>query len=209
LGEAFYFENKNDNYGWFRIKVVIPSSIKLQAEKGNGVQLSLDKIDDIDQTFFNGKQLGQTGSFPPNYVSKSQISRQYTIPVKEVQWDKENVIAIRAFSPDSWMGLFDGPYHLAAAQWSDFVSISQQILSTNNNGFVTKLKFSNHGIHSFDGTIFYQVLDKNKKQLFFETRKVHIDSNQGAAQEISLSNFQSSNHKVVSIFRLACTVPLS
>ncbi len=199
LGEAFYFENKNDNYGWFRIKVLIPSSIKLQAEKGNGVQLSLGKIDDIDQTFFNGKQLGQTGSFPPNYVSKSQISRQYTIPVKEVQWDKENVIAIRAFSPDSWMGLYDGPYHLAAAQWSDFVSISQQILSTNNNGFITKLKFSNHGIHSFDGTILYQVLDKNKKQLFFETRKVHIESNQGTAQEISLSNFQSSNHKVVSI----------
>jgi DUF1680 family protein len=199
LGEAFYFENKTDNYGWFRIKVVIPSSIKLQAEQGNGVQLSLGKIDDIDQTFFNGKQLGQTGSFPPNYESKSQISRQYTIPVKEVQWDMENIIAVRSFSPDSWMGLYDGPYQLAAAQWSDFVTISQNIVNTNNNGFITKLKFSNNGIHSFDGTILYQVLDKNKKQLFFETRKVHVASKPGTVQETSLSNFQSTNHKVVSI----------
>ncbi len=199
LGEGIYFENKIDNYGWFRMKVVIPSSIKLLAEQGNGVQLSLGKIDDIDQTFFNGKQLGQTGSFPPNYESKSQISRHYTIPVNEVQWDKENVIAIRVFSQDPWMGLYEGPYKLAAAQWSDYVTISQNIVSTSNIGFITKLKFSNNGTRSFDGTILYQVLDKNKKQLFFEKRKIHIESNPGAVQEISFSNFQTTNNKVVNI----------
>jgi hypothetical protein len=33
------------------------------AEKGNGIKLNLGKIDDADQTFFNGKLVGQTGLY--------------------------------------------------------------------------------------------------------------------------------------------------
>jgi DUF1680 family protein len=199
LGTGFHFDDRKDNYIWFRIKVVIPSSIRAQAEHGKGVQLFLGKVDDIDQTFFNGKLVGQTGTFPPNYISKYQLNRKYMIPVNEVQWDKENVIAIRVFSPDGWFGLYEGPYKLAAAQWSDFISITQNIIRTNNNGFITKLKFSNNSIQAFEGNIYYQVLDRNNKQLFAESKKVHMVPKIGDLQEVAFSNFRPSKEKIVRI----------
>jgi DUF1680 family protein len=199
VGSGFHFDDRKDNYIWFRIKVVIPSNMRAQAEHGKGVQLFLGKIDDIDQTYFNGKLVGQTGSFPPNYVSKYQSNRQYNIPVNEVQWDKENLIAIRVFSPDGWFGLYEGPYKLAAAQWSDFISISQDIIRTNNNGFVTKLKFTNNSTNSFEGTINYRILDNNRKQLFAETKRVSVAPKFGDEQVLAFTNYQSSAIKIARI----------
>jgi len=54
-------------YVWYRIKVVIPSGMRTLAEKGDGIQLQLGRIDDADQTYFNGKLIGQSGSFPPDF----------------------------------------------------------------------------------------------------------------------------------------------
>ena len=64
-----------DVYDWYLIKIVIPESLKKAASKRNGLLLNLGKFDDVDQTFFNGKLVGETGSFPPNVLTKWQENR--------------------------------------------------------------------------------------------------------------------------------------
>jgi DUF1680 family protein len=187
---------KENIYVWYRIRIVIPSSIKALAEYGKGVQLHLGKIDDVDQTFFNGKLLGQTGSFPPNFETKSKEDRVYIIPVNEVQWDKENVIAVRIFSPDPWVGMYEGPYKLSALQWSDFISIQNSIIETSNSGFITKVKFTNNRAVAFDGTINYWIAGKNNAKLFSETKQVHIKPVKGVENEIVFSNYQAVNDNI-------------
>jgi len=194
-----YSPSKENIYAWVRIKVVIPSTMKALAEKGDGIQLQLGKIDDIDQTFFNGKMIGQTGSFPPNFQTKWQEDRNYIIPVSEVQWDKENVICVRIFSPDVWIGMYQGPYKYGPIQWSDFISIQNSIFETPNNGFVTKVKFTNKRNVSFDGKIEYKVADINNKELFAETKQLQIQAIEGFEKEIAFSNYQPENENIFKV----------
>lgn len=199
LGTGFNGTNTKENFIWFRIKVLIPSSMKGLAEHGKGIQLYLGKIDDIDQTFFNGKLIGQTGSFPPAYLTQYQTNRQYVIPVNEVQWDKVNTIAIRVYSPDSWFGLYDGPYKFGPAQWSDFVTVKETITGIDNKSFISKVTFVNKRNTEFDGRIWYIVSDKNHRQLFSESKPVHIKPIIGDEQEISFSQYKTENEKIVRV----------
>jgi DUF1680 family protein len=195
--------NKENIYVWFRIKTLIPSGMKTQAEKENGLLLHLGKIDDVDQTFFNGRLIGQSGSFPPDFKTRWQDDRVYIIPVNEVQWDKENVISVRIFSPDSWVGMYQGPYKYGPIQWSDFISAEQTISETTNKGFITKAKFTNKGNYSFNGTIKYSIADKNNNELFTETKQIEIQPVQGLESEIVFSAYQPVDGN---IFRVRCCI---
>jgi alpha-galactosidase len=50
-----------DGYGWYHIKFNLPSYLKKKAYLKDTIQFLLGKIDDCDQTFLNGKLLGQNG----------------------------------------------------------------------------------------------------------------------------------------------------
>jgi DUF1680 family protein len=194
---------KENIYVWFRIKTVIPSEMKTQAEKENGLLLHLGKIDDADQTFFNGRLIGQSGSFPPDFKTKWQEDRVYIMPVNEVLWDKENVISVRIFSPDSWVGMYQGPYKYGPLQWSDFISAEQTISETADKRFITKVKLTNKGNYLFNGKIKYRIADKNNNELFTETKRAEIQPVQGFESEIVFSDYQPVDEN---IFRVSCCV---
>ena len=81
-------------YGWYRIHVVIPSSLK----KGttDRVVLDLGPIDDTDETWLNGVRVGKMGLFPEDpegFVEAWDIPRRYVVASNLIKWDKDNVIA--------------------------------------------------------------------------------------------------------------------
>jgi cephalosporin-C deacetylase len=101
-----------DGYGWYRVKVVVPSTMKRNAKKYDGLILRLGKIDDADVTYFNGHIVGKTGALPPDYESAYDVQRSYLIPPEYISWDKKNTIAIRVFDPGGGGGLYGGPVEL-------------------------------------------------------------------------------------------------
>ncbi len=182
---------EKDVYSWYRVRIVIPSSMKSAAEKRNGFKLCLGKIDDVDQTFFNGKMIGQTGSLPPNYETKWDADRVYFISENEILWDKENLIAVRVFSPDpGGIGMYLGPYTIGPINWSDFISVKHTIMKTENNGFITSIKFVNNGHASLKGKINYWVKDKLGNELFTEAKSVFIPKEKDFENVITFSNYQ-------------------
>ncbi len=76
---------------WFRKTIDVP-----ERWAGKSLVLSLDVIDDFDQTFFNGVKVGSTGLETPSFWS---LPRRYTLPGDLVKAGK-NVIAVRVF--DHW-----------------------------------------------------------------------------------------------------------
>src|SRR5690242_6634720 len=184
---------KDNVYAWYRIRILIPSTMKGK-ENGKGIKLNLGKIDDVDQTFFNGKMVGQTGSLPPDYESKWDAERVYVIPEKDIAWDKENVIAVRVFSLDAGgVGMYQGPYSFSPVQWSDSISVQNNIVETDHNGFITKMKFTNNGNYGFNGSVKYWIDDMNGKELFKEKKQVNLKPETGSETEISFSNYQPVN----------------
>ena len=187
---------KDNVYAWYRIKIIIPSSMKI-SEKGNRIKLNLGKIDDVDQTFFNGKMIGQTGSLPPNYETKWDAERVYTIPEKDILWDKENVIAVRVFSLDSAnMGMYQGPYNFGPIQFSDFISVQKSITETSHNGFITTIKFTNNSDYAFKGSVKYWIKDKNNKVVYSETNQVQVEPEKGSETEVTFTNYHPVNENI-------------
>lgn len=187
-------------YAWYRIKIVIPASMKAEAEKGKGIKLNLGKIDDVDQTFFNGKLVGQTGFLPPNYQSKWDAERVYIISPDEVQWDKENVIAVRVFSLDiGGVGMYQGSYNYGPIQWTDFISIKHNINETANNGFTTSIQFTNKSNNVFNGSVKYWIADKAGHELFTQTKSIQVQPQQGSENVVTFSNYQSTNNNIYKV----------
>jgi beta-galactosidase len=84
-------------FGWYRRELTIPADLK-----GKDIFINLGKIDDADETYFNGVKVGSMGSFPPNYSSAWDIFRYYKVPHEIIHYGGENSIAVRVF--DGIMG---------------------------------------------------------------------------------------------------------
>jgi len=95
---------KDRVFGWYRTAVNIPVEWR-----GHDLMLPLGKIDDVDETFFNGKRIGGMGHLFPEYETAWNISRRYTVPQEFINYGQENVIAIRVFDDRGGGGLYDGP----------------------------------------------------------------------------------------------------
>jgi beta-galactosidase len=84
-------------YGWYRRELTIPAELK-----GKDIYINLGKIDDADETYFNGVKVGGMGSFPPYYSSAWDILRHYKVPHEIINYGSKNSIAVRVF--DGIMG---------------------------------------------------------------------------------------------------------
>lgn len=115
----------DSSYCWYRIKLTIPSTLK--TNNGKGLKLKLGKIDDVDQTYINGKLIGVSGGFPENsqtaingkligfsdgfqnsYRTAYNAFRKYYIPKEYLNKDGENIIAVRIYDDELEGGIMSG-----------------------------------------------------------------------------------------------------
>lgn len=127
-----------DGFAWYRIRVIIPSSIRDKAYLKDSIQIVLGKIDDCDQVFLNGELIGENGKTIFRKIKpvedfikikgKWNLERRYILPVSDprVLWDKENVIAVRVFDQGGLGGLFSSPYLISMRDIGDYLTIGLQ-----------------------------------------------------------------------------------
>ncbi|WEK38366.1 MAG: putative Ig domain-containing protein [Candidatus Pseudobacter hemicellulosilyticus] len=102
-----------DGFGYYRIRFTLPSSLLKNAYWKDSLIFTMGKIDDADETYLNGKLIGKSGGFPTDaggYQSAWNTERVYKIASNDpaLQWDKENVIAVRIYDGDGLGGMFEG-----------------------------------------------------------------------------------------------------
>lgn len=89
-------------YGWFRRELTISADLQ-----GKDIFINVGKIDDADETFFNGVKVGGLGQFPPNYVTAWDISRHYKVPHEIIHYGGRNSIAVRVFDGVQGGGIYN------------------------------------------------------------------------------------------------------
>lgn len=94
-----------DGYAWYRLDVVVPTTMRNQI-----LALHLGYIDDVDEVFVNGKKVGQTGSFPPNFETGYNAYRKYLLPNNLLTFGSKNVIAVRVYDAQLAGGLISGKF---------------------------------------------------------------------------------------------------
>ena len=131
-----------DGIGWYRTKIIIPSTLKKSDAILNALKISLGKIDDADSTYFNGKFIGA--------MSGWETVRDYLIAYNLVNWDKENTIAVRVNDEGGNGGFRYGPFYLDnQVSLSDVGMINAAPASSENAGHLDKLPGHQKMIFSF------------------------------------------------------------
>jgi hypothetical protein len=92
-----------DGYAWYRVNFRIDKKYKDQI-----LYLRLWQIDDVDEVYVNGDFIGFSGSFPPNYITSYASDRVYRIPNESLDFDEENVIAVRVYDSELGGGILRG-----------------------------------------------------------------------------------------------------
>ena len=98
--QGFYGYN---GYAVYRKKFTISPE-----HEGKTLYLMLGYIDDVDETYINGKKIGITGSFPPGYVTAYNARRVYPIPGDLLNFDKPNVVVVKVYDSQLAGGIVSG-----------------------------------------------------------------------------------------------------
>ena len=72
---------------WYRVKVAIPEALR-----GRELYFDADNVDDYDEVYLNGQQIGRTGKETPQWWA---VPRHYQMPSELTRSGAENVLAVR------------------------------------------------------------------------------------------------------------------
>lgn len=95
--------NGYDGFAWYRKKF---DGRRLTTDQNYVLHLGF--IDDADEVFLNGKLIGLSGSMPPEFKTAYNHERKYAIPSDIINFNGENVIAVRVFDVTQAGGIVDG-----------------------------------------------------------------------------------------------------
>ena len=96
-----------NGYAWYRKTFEIPKELV-----GDNFIFSAGFIDDVDQTFINGKVVGMSGGFPPWYMTAYDAYREYYVP-RGILKEGKNIIAIRVYDAELEGGIKGGAIGLS------------------------------------------------------------------------------------------------
>ena len=102
-----------DGYAWYRNTFEIPDRYK-----NDILYLFLGYVDDVDQVFINGKEIGYSGSFPPHYKTAYDVSRRYPVPPGILKFNMKNTIAVRVYDDELEGGILRGDIGVYTPEYS-------------------------------------------------------------------------------------------
>ncbi len=111
--------NDYNGYAWYRKRFhvgEIPSNYT--------IYLMLGRIDDADEVYLNGKLLGKSGRFPPNFKTAYDQTRKYVIPPGYLQPNQDAVIAIRVYDTFLDGGILDGKVGMYVDVDNDYLNVN-------------------------------------------------------------------------------------
>ncbi len=199
-----------DGFAWYRVHVKIPSSLKKHSYFKDTLVIFLGKIDDRDQTWLNGKPLGQNGitvdagtkfsDTIPNQGETWATPRKYALPVNDprIKWDGDNVLAIRVFDRGGLGGLYGPAPYISMRDISDYVAID-----LNSEPFIIKKQVNYKKIvvlrntskkDNFKGTLSLEVRNQeNGRVIYSESTEMKIDAGQVVKHTISYINIDTAD----------------
>jgi S-formylglutathione hydrolase FrmB len=99
-----------DGFAWYRKTFTLPE--RPAGVTDSAVVAALGKIDDADQAFLNGSEIGRTGGFPPSFDSTWEVPREYYPADGLLRWGGTNVLAVRVYDGTGGGGFYQGPVGL-------------------------------------------------------------------------------------------------
>jgi alpha-galactosidase len=162
-----------NGFGWYRIHVVIPSSLKEKAFLKDSVRINLGSVDDNDEVYLNGKLIGRFGGKTGDIVKGAFYGpRTYTIAANNpaILWDKENVLAVRIYDTGGDGGIYGTNFSIGMADVMDHVSVNTEADfnygERNSLSKSIRLITTNH--YDYKGKLAFKVIDPETNAVLYE-----------------------------------------
>jgi len=187
-----------DGIGWYRIKVVIPSSLRNARPSETAFRIALGIIDDSDISYLNGKKIGENSGY--------MTQRAYSVPSELINWDKENVIAVRVTDTGGGGGMWGGEYSISFPQLTDKVALIDEDkpveFTQANSQFTKKLKFKfKTPVDKLSGNLSLKVFHAKTNLVVYQNeQKLDIGSKADSSYTLKLSIKEPGFYKVSSKF---------
>lgn len=162
--------NGYDGYAWYRYHF---DGSRLSPKDFNYLMLGF--IDDVDETYINGQLIGKSGVLPPKFRTAYNALRKYIIPNELINFEGDNVIAVRVYDDYKNGGICGGAIGFYTAidynqfsllqnlaglwKFNDYNSSSFSAADMDDSGWgsiIVPAYWDNHGYRTFDGTAWYR-----------------------------------------------------
>lgn len=189
-----------NNYGWYRMKVVIPSNLFDGKQTKGVLRLTLGKVDDADETYLNGVLIGKTGSMPSDaagFSSAWDTKREYLVDTKKVpiNWDKENVVAVRVYNGGEPGGIFDGGLQLSVPGILDGLSVGFGEAAVKGKT-VCRISLANDMTAAQNGQLTVEVVDPQAGRTT-STQNVAVSLKKGGRRTVDVPYDQHQMQRVI------------
>jgi len=161
-----------DGFGWYRLHVVIPSSIKEKSYLKDSIRIDLGTIDDNDEVYLNGKLIAKYGGKGGDIKTSNYGPRSYAIVANNpaILWDKENVLAIRIFDTGGDGGIYGDKFKISMADVMDNVAINTDAdFSYGDKSSLNKsIKLTTTSNYQYKGKLSFTVTDPEDNSIFYQ-----------------------------------------
>jgi alpha-galactosidase len=103
-----------DGFGWYRLHVTVPSSLKNNSYFKDSIRIDLGTIDDGGEVYLNGKMVFKnytTGDIHQGLYGRCVIKLAVNDPI--FYWDRPNTFAVRVFDTGGDGGIYDGVFAIS------------------------------------------------------------------------------------------------
>ncbi|TWJ01563.1 putative Ig domain-containing protein [Mucilaginibacter frigoritolerans] len=163
-----------DGFGWYRLHVVIPSTLKEKSYLKDSIRINLGVVDDNDEVYLNGKLIAKYGGKRGPITISNYGPRNYTIAANNpaILWDKENILAVRIFDTGGDGGLYGIQHQITMAGVMDNAAINTDadyIYDDEKIGLSKSIKLITTGSYQFKGSLHFTVTDPENNKIIYET----------------------------------------
>ena len=173
--------NDYNGFGWYRKSILIPEALKQKAIEFGGLTLHLGTVYNADQTYLNGKLLGETGGLPPGYDNAKSLIREWNIKVEDILWGKENLIAVRVYNANEDGGLTSNNVFFKPKDVDSYFFIKPRFphadqVFLNGEKVAFGLLLDNTSHYKLTGTIHYSIISDFKDTITVWNEPLNVDA---------------------------------
>ncbi|SHE39711.1 acetylxylan esterase [Dysgonomonas macrotermitis] len=175
---------KLDNgFGWYRKTVQLSDSLQSAIKEKGAIVLHLGKLAATDEVYFNGKLVGKTGEFPPNYMGYNDGERNYLIGEENINFSGDNLIAIKFHDGWGTGGFLAGAkLSISSAETNDKVSLNVDVADQDYvfmapDPISIKVNIDNKNTWPVKGNLVVTLTTDNFQPVKTDSSAIKIDGN--------------------------------
>lgn len=196
---------KLDGFGWYRLHVVIPSSLKNASFFKDSIRFNMGYGDDSYAIYLNGKLIGKNYDSDPKSGFYGPCKTVIKTNDAAILWDKDNVIAIRVFDTGGNGGVYGDPqdFFIKMIDVMDYARIvaDGDFIYGDNNELSKSIKLETGSSYTYKGKLDITVTDPETGKVMYQKND---DANFAKGQPFNdryvLNMLQNKSYRVTYVF---------